>query len=194
MTRSVQHGMVVDGHLGGYVPGGDVGTWYPKLWDWLISVRGVDALIDVGCGEGHTLDYFRERGCQVLGVDGLSQERPDVIEHDYTLDGLPIGDFQNAGVTLCWSAEFVEHVDERYVSNFLTSFACADLVLMTHAVPGQNGWHHVNCRTDDYWIGALAAIGFTLDEQLTTDTRELAAMNGRETNYYRDTGLAFVRA
>jgi len=27
-----EHGMIVAAHLGGYVVGGDVDTWYPDLW------------------------------------------------------------------------------------------------------------------------------------------------------------------
>lgn len=198
----LKHGMIVDEHLGGYVPGGDPDTWYPDLWRWLIDDQGVKSMIDVGCGEGQTIDWFAANGCDVIGIDGIDQNHPDFVKHDYTTGRLlanpRVGRTSKAQNTaphewadLCWSAEFVEHVEERYVPNFLDTFACAKLVMMTHAVPGQGGWHHVNCRTSDYWIGAMAAVGYQLDHAMTTLTRALAAANGQATNYYRDTGLAF---
>lgn len=184
------HGMVVDGHLGGYVPGGDPDTFYPQLWDWLVTELAVDSVVDVGCGEGQALGYFRGLGCDVFGIDGIYQpEIDDFCQHDYADGPLAL----NARDDLCWSCEFVEHVEEEHVPNFLATFASADLVLMTHATPGQPGWHHVNCQTDGYWTERLASIDYRLDEQLTARTRALAAGNGRDTNYYRDTGLAFRR-
>lgn len=190
---SIQHGMVVDGHLGGYVPGGDPDTWYPELWAWMIEQEGVRSMIDVGCGEGQTLDWFTENGCDAVGVDGMPQQHDRILKHDYTRDPLAAWVGGRWSFDLAWSAEFVEHIEERHVPNFLATFRLARLVLMTHAIPGQPGWHHVNCRHADYWIGVLSAAGFTLDLGMTETTRDLAASNGRETNYYRDTGLAFRR-
>lgn len=164
-----------EGHLGGYIIGGDEATYYPALWRWLIEFYGVHSVVDVGCGEGHACSFFAERGCEVLGIDGVSQVatwRPDAsfITHDYTTGPLPeVGSYD-----LAWSCEFVEHVEERFVPNFLETFKCADLVLMTHADVGQAGYHHVNCQPATYWVGAMAAIGYALNPYLTETTRELA--------------------
>ena len=160
----------------------------------------MESMIDVGCGEGHAINFFEELGCRVLGVDGVVQpmSREKFWQHDYTRYPLPepIGTTLHPHmdpVDLVWSCEFVEHVEERYVPNFLETFRLAPIVLMTHAEPGQDGWHHVNCRTADYWKGVLAAIGFSFDEQLTSVTRELAAINDNPYNHYRRSGLAFRR-
>lgn len=189
MTRKVEHGMVTDGHLGGYVVGGDAATYYPGLWDWLVSVWEVGSAIDVGCGEGHAVSWFRERGCEVLGVDGIEQDDKDIFTHDYTT-----GPFQtDEDYDLAWSCEFVEHVEERYVPNFLATFACARYVLMTHGEPGQPGWHHVNNQPDDYWKGALASVGYEFDAVLTAQARGFASMNTDPYNHFRRSGLAFRR-
>lgn len=171
-------------HLGGYHEGGDPLSWYPDLWRHLVQVEGVRSVLDVGCGEGQALGFFRKLGCRVVGVDGIPQGDPDIHEHDYTLGPADhLGDFD-----LCWSCEFVEHVEERFMGNYLATFRCARLVLMSHAVPGQGGYHHVNCRTDEYWLGVMAAIGFDHDHELTLLTRRLAS-NG----YYAWSGLAFQK-
>ena len=182
-------------HLGGYIPGGDPATYYPDLWRWLVEDYGVGSVIDVGCGEGHAVEFFMEhlgRG-NVYGIDGV-ETHPDVAWYevwDYT-NGPYVAFLDEAD--LVWSCEFVEHVEERFMENFLETFRCSsDLILMTHAEPGQAGHHHVNCQTADYWKGALASIGFSFDKQLTAVTRELAAINDNPWNHYRRSGLAFRR-
>lgn len=179
-------------HLGGYIVGGDPATWYPDLWRWLVEDYGVRSVVDVGCGEGHALRFFEDCGSKVLGIDGVAQSHKAVRTHDYANGPLHvehIGRFD-----LCWSCEFVEHVEERFVANFLATFACAEIVLMTHAEPGQQGWHHVNCQTADYWKGALAACGFAFDPELTAVTRELADLNLDPYNHFLRSGLAFRKS
>lgn len=179
------------GHLGGYKEGGDPATFYPDLWRWLVQELGVRSVIDVGCGEGHALDFFQSLGLRAVGIEGVPQARPHIAQHDFSLGPLPspLGPFG-----LCWSCEFVEHVEERFVPNFLPCFAAAELVLMTHADPGQPGYHHVNCQPEAYWRGALAAIGYELDAALTSEARQWAALNDSPWNHFRRSGLAFRRA
>jgi SAM-dependent methyltransferase len=201
MAREVKHGMMTDGHLGGYVVGGDRATYYPGLWDWLVDTWEVRSVIDIGCGEGHALRYFRDQGCRVIGVDGIEQDDRDVVTHDYATGPWSIYDEDGATTSLdglaefdlVWSCEFVEHVEERYVPNFLATFACARYVLMTHGEPGQPGWHHVNNQPADYWKGALAAVGYQFDETLTAQARGFASMNTDPYNHFRRSGLAFRR-
>ena len=181
--------VVEQGHLGGYVVGGDEATMFPNLWGWLVKNLGIKSVLDVGCGDGQAINFFRDSGCEVLGVDGIEQDDPDIAQHDFTHGPFyPEHDFD-----LCWSCEFVEHVDERYLPNYLHLFRAGNVVLLTHADPGQAGYHHVNCRTADYWIGVMAAVGYALDEMLTSSARELAALNTSPWNHFVRSGLAFRR-
>lgn len=186
--------LVTDGHLGGYVEGGDPATEYPDLWRWLVEDEHgpqVRDVIDVGCGEGVTVDFFAGLGCNVLGIDGMPQDHPLIVQHDFTQGELRP---RPHSADLVWSCEFVEHVEDAHALNYLDVFSVGRLVLMTHAVPGQPGWHHVNCREPAYWIALLASIGYTLDDDLTAETRQLAALNTHPANYYAATGLAFRQA
>lgn len=186
MTWTAPETMHVDPerpHLGGYHRGGDPLSWYPALWEWLVAERGVRSVLDVGCGEGWALNYFQALGCRATGIDGIEQDRDDIVTHDFT-QGMLVG----PPVDLVWSCEFVEHVEERFMPNYLPTFAGGAMVLLTHALPGQGGHHHVNCREDDYWIGALAAIGYRFDESMTRLTRSLVRHG-----YYGWSGLAFCR-
>lgn len=189
--------MVTEGHLGGYVSGGDDATFYPDLWNWLVRDFGIRSVIDVGCGDGVAVRHFEgliapltiHRRPSVIGIDGCQQESSNIHQWDYTTG--PLG--YRIEFDLCWSCEFVEHVEERYVPNFLATFACAKHVLMTHAVPGQAGHHHVNLRPPDYWIGVMAAIGYSFDRALTSSARGLAGLNMSPWNHFVRSGLAFTR-
>lgn len=193
-----------EGHLGGYIRGrqsavptryrfehGDPQTWSPEVWRFAVERLGVRSVLDVGCGEGHAAGYFRELGCRVQGVDGSVQARRDSVIrerhvlHDYTQGlYLPGDDFD-----LVWSCEFVEHVEERYLENFLATFACGErYLMMTFASPGVHGYHHVNCQPAEYWIEKVGALGFAWDEALTVESRALA-----RPGHYRERGLVFAR-
>lgn len=189
---------VTDGHLGGYIEGGDPATQFPQLWEWLVKIRGVSSVLDVGCGDGAAMRAFDQLGAEVLGVDGIPQPDPRIFLHDFTTG--PWNEPTEVLIALAarkpdlvWSCEFVEHVEERYLNNVLDALTLGPTVLLTHANPGQPGYHHVNCRSDDYWIGAMATRGYEFDHALTRDTRAIAGANTDPNNHYVRSGLAFTR-
>jgi hypothetical protein len=63
----------------------------------------------------------------VIGIDGIWQlsQNWEFSLHDYTQ-----GPFRKRQkFDLCWCCEFVEHVEEEYVSNFLATFQMASMVV-----------------------------------------------------------------
>ena len=74
---------------------------------------------------------------------------------------------------MSWCCEFVEHVEEKYVHNFMKTFNECSLVAMTHGVPGQPGHHHVNCQTPEYWIKHFKEYGFNYLEDYSISLRKL---------------------
>lgn len=177
-------------HLGGYVAGGDLETWNPELWDWIINKLEIKSVIDIGCGEGHSTKYFQEKGCNVLGVEGSrlaiknSPVKDLLIRHDFTKGPF----YPDNEYDLVWSCEFVEHVDEKYLHNFLETFKASKYVFMTYALPGQGGYHHVNCQPEEYWIKKLSEISFEFDKELTQKARR-KSLHG----HFKRTGLVFKR-
>ena len=189
--------MFKDGHLGGYIQGGDEATWCPNLWQWIVQSHGIKSVLDVGCGEGHSTKFFRDLGLDVLGVEGCqtaidnSVVPENVVKHDFR-DGPFMPDRQ---FDMVWSCEFVEHVDEKFVTNILKTFSHAKrLVLMTHAVPGEEyGHHHVNCRPSSYWIEHFEKRGFDWRFGLTKQARITTLEDFWHINHFARSGLVFLR-
>ena len=164
-------------HLGGCVIGGDIGTWAPQVWDKLISLYTVKSCVDVGCGAGHSLKYFIDKNIEGLGIEGYkpaienSKIREFITEHDYTK-----GPYIPSKIyDLAWCCEFVEHVEEQYSTNFMETFKRCKIVAITHGVPGQAGFHHVNCQLPEYWIDKFQKFGFFYEKDITLQLRDLLA-------------------
>ena len=191
-----------DGHLGGYSSGpiGDVATYFPNLWTWAIKLLDIRSVIDIGCGEGQSVEFFLNAGCEALGVEGYApavrkgRVADHIVLHDYT-NGPYLPDRQ---FDMAWSCEFVEHVEEKYIDNFLATFSSARSVFMTYARPGQGGHHHVNEREEEYWVCKLTSCGFEMDRELTECGRLIAVADHRlvspdYVSHFVERGLVFLR-
>lgn len=182
-------------HLGGFKTGptGDEATYYPDLWNWIVKTLGVKSVLDVGCGSGVAVNFFAELlgSDNVAGIDGVPQDNPLIATNDFTTHAfVPKEPIET---DLVWCCEVVEHIEERFLSNLIETFKCGKMVMLTHAFPGQDGFHHVNCREPAYWVGVMAAISFRLDPLLTAQARAQAAFNQSPWNHFTRSGMVFVR-
>ena len=172
-----------DGPLGGCNIYGDPGLELPKTWKWMVDTFGIKNVIDVGCGFGFHSKYFKDDlGLEVLGVDG-SEKIIDITIipgnahcHDYSTGPYVPDKIYD----LCWSVEFVEHVDAQYTQNFIETYKKARYLVMTHGTPGQGGHHHVNCQPAEYWIKLLGQNGFELQHELTNKCRAMATEDAED--------------
>jgi SAM-dependent methyltransferase len=158
---------------------------------WAIEQFHIKSFLDIGCGPGGMVELAYSKGLNSIGVDGdFSIERfnkDNFIIHDYSTSPLRI----NETYDLAWSCEFVEHVEEKYVENFMQTFECSKYVIMTFAPPGAPGHHHVNCRDSSYWIEVFRLKGFIFDQELTNELRKKSTM---KRDFVRKFGLVFLKA
>ncbi len=61
---------------------------------------------------------------------------------------------------------------------------------MTHGLPGQGGYHHVNLQPPEYWVGKMKQKGYSLSK----DNALFLEIAKREEswNYFIKSGLVFV--
>lgn len=180
-------------HLGGSGPGGDPKTHTPDIWGYVCLKYGLRSVIDIGCAMGFNACWFLDRGYDVEGVEGFpSYLRDNLLPkerlhcHDYAMG--PFVPYREFDLGLC--TEFVEHVEREFVGNFITTFRWCRYVLMTHALPGQGGYHHVNEQDSAYWIAAMDHARF---DHLALETELLRSTYLSRENYGRNTLMLFRR-
>ena len=176
-------------HLGGNLRDGDPNTYAPSVWDYVIDRFAVSSVLDLGAGMGYSSQYFFKKGLKVIAVEGMKDNVDNAVYpsilHDLT--EAPV----SCKVDLVHCQEVVEHIEEKFVNNLLQSLACGRFILMTHAVPGQDGHHHVNCQPTEYWVEKLARLNYQL---LVIDSNRVRALAGKDSAIFlAATGLVFSR-
>lgn len=165
--------------------------------NWAKEEFQIQSMLDVGCGPGGMVELAHKSGLEAFGIDGDSKiqdrwfDKSKFMLHDFTIGSAPI----NRTFDLCWSVEFVEHVHAEYIPNFVAAFQKCKVLFMTHAVPGQGGYHHVNEQPEEYWLEQIESYGFKFNRDYTNKLREVTTMNtngGRWAPYVKLTGLVFT--
>ncbi len=164
-------------HLGGNIASGDKCTYCKNSWKYIIDKFKIKTAIDVGSGMGHAAKFIAEQGVNITAVDGLEKNVLNslvpAIQHDLT-----VGPLKHDRVDFVNCIEVVEHIEEKYLDNLMDSLTLGDYVLITHAIPGQRGWHHVNCQPSEYWIEHFSNRGYKLLEQDSGIVQGLAGKDG----------------
>lgn len=178
-------------HLGGYNLTHDAqGTWVPELWAKLIADLGIKSMVEVGSGLGDTVRWFREHGVDALGIEGepVAAYESGAIIHDYTKGPRLVPECD-----LVWSAEVVEHIDEQFIPNFMATFRAGEHVGLSAAQPGDEGHHHVNCRSPDYWIEVFGRYGFEYNRAYTRELKAVTPFGEPRVRCIRNNFLYFRR-
>lgn len=175
-------------HLGGNIKEGDYNTHCPNVWKYLIDRFAVRTVLDLGSGIGYSSHYFSKQGCQVLAVDGLAENVRNAV-YPTVLHDLRNGPVVT-NVDLVHCQEVAEHIQPAFVWNLINSLACGKFVLMTHALPGQHGHHHVNLQPPEYWLELLEQAGLFMLPEDTARVRLIAQEEGAI--YVAQTGMVLA--
>lgn len=196
MTDTQDIGQMADGSIvGGH--GGDSNIDRPCLE--FFQKNGWTRLLDIGCGPGKQVLLARSLGFDAYGVEGDANAiQPQSFFHlvDYRTGQSALeGPFD-----IGWSIEFVEHVPEAHIPNFMADFVKCARVVLTAAPPGWGGEGHVNEQNEIYWIEVFNQYGFALDQSLTDEIRAVSSIEykgkirGKRKQFVQNRGLFFVKS
>jgi len=166
----------------------DADDYYEGLWDWIMDGLGVMTVLDAGSGECRSTEYFRYRGCRILGMGASATPiMGPPAKGNPVGRGCADGPYVPGGTyDLAWSCM---SVDEGHTQNLLDAFRNAGrYVFISDAAPPQPGRNRGNLQEPAYWVERMAGVGFSFDYDLTVKARRMA---GR--GCFADTGLVFAR-
>jgi len=127
------------------------------------------SILDVGCGTGLSMDYFRKNGVDVIGIEGSKlaiskSKRPDlIIEADLhnTID-------VEKKFDVVWCFEVAEHIHPTHADVLVETIARhGDHIVLSAAQPGQGGCGHLNEQPPEYWIDKFRQKEFKLNVEAT---------------------------
>lgn len=131
-----------------------------ELSRMLLSL-GVKYVLDLGCGPGWYTRNFRKSGLLAHGVDG----NPNTVNFE---GGLQVADLATPQSfpgewDAVMSLEVGEHIPKAFEQAFLDNIAkhSKKWVILSWGIPGQSGYGHVNCQTNEYIVEQMKARGFT---------------------------------
>lgn len=166
-----------------------IGEYFPKN----------EPLVDVGCGPATYLRYLHDIGFKDLqGIEGTEQnfEYGSVVLLDMVEDRPTIAEVvrepNRSHNVIC--LEVGEHLPSYFLMAFLndlTELAGNGKIILSWAVPGQDGIGHVSCRHNIWVIDQMQKRGMTL---LVDDTLTVRTVVEDRLSYFRNTLMVFQRA
>jgi SAM-dependent methyltransferase len=178
---------VVPPHLGGH----SNKTWIdPGSLKLMYEKYNVRTMIDVGCGPGGQVAEARKLGIEAIGFDGDHTVNPDVL-----IDFTKVDYETNETWDLAWCVEFLEHVDEQYLPNYMALLSKCKYVICTASTwPGPL---HVNCKERDYWVEKFSEYGFTFSQDMLDDVLKHSTMAKKVTakeklSWLDRTGMVYI--
>ena len=159
-----------------------IGQYFPKN----------NHVIDLGCGLATYLRYLHDIGfTDLTGVEGTKLntfEFGNIIVHDLSTP-LELG---KKGNVIC--LEVGEHIAKEYEDVVIDNICklCADdgFIIMSWAIPTQDGIGHVNCQHNIYILDKIVKKGFSL---LLDDTLKVRGVVEDRLNYFRNTLMVFKK-
>ena len=172
------------------------GYWLDKeghLFDRLLAIallgvfRKKQTVVDIGCGPGEYVRFLRGHGINCCGFDG----NPLTPEFDPQLKIVDFSEKVQIGVydwALC--LEVGEHIPQQYESNFISNLHSCNRqgIVLSWAVPGQDGRGHVNTRPNEYVVSVFTGLGYHHDQAAEKRLRAIVGLP-----YFRDTLMVFRR-
>jgi 2-polyprenyl-3-methyl-5-hydroxy-6-metoxy-1,4-benzoquinol methylase len=163
-------------HLGGNFIGNDRASYSQSVWKFIVEKYNIKTSLDVGSGRGFSSKYLQSLGVNTTAIDGLKNNIEHALVPTLEVDLTKTNFIKPVDFVNC--VEVVEHIEEKYINNLMDTLCNGNYVLITHAFPGQDGWHHVNCQPSEYWIEKFIIKGYVFDKSESLFLRGLANNDG----------------
>lgn len=144
-------------------------------------------VLDLGCGNGAYVNYFREHGVQALGCDG-NPHTPEIAGRYCGVADLTIPQNMNvADWVMC--LEVAEHIPADLEPGLIYNIHNHNRkgIILSWAIPGQGGHGHVNERPNEY-VEQIFSEEYNLNVELTEQLRAAATLP-----WFRNTIFVFNR-
>lgn len=146
-------------------------------------------VIDFGAGTGFYSGYLQDIGFQAIPIEGNKTTIIDAvngIEKDLSKP-FELFMFHNS---IC--LEVGEHIPAEFEQVFIDNLAnnTKDKLILSWAVPGQDGYFHVNCKPNEWVIEQFEKRGFKYLLEATESARSVIE---QRRSYFRNTLLVFEK-
>ena len=151
------------------------------------------SVIDFGCGFGQYGKYLNNEPSKRIawtGYDG--SENIEIITNNF-VKFIDLAEPKFLGTKYDWamSIEVAEHLPMHLESNFLYMLHVHNNmgVVLTWAVPGQDGHRHVNCQSNSYVKCVMTKLlNYTVVEEVNTKLKSVATLS-----WIKNTAMAFFK-
>ncbi len=154
-------------------------------------------MLDLGCGQGRYVEYWRDANRKVIGVDSPVVVSAAAVEGI----GLMPGDLATPFLEIAWGVihhstvvclEVGEHIPIEFESVFLDNICrYASTLFLSWAVPGQGGLRHVNERPNEYIIAQVEKRGLKFCRTDTDWLRE--RVKNDPCHWFKNTVMVYRR-
>jgi cyclopropane fatty-acyl-phospholipid synthase-like methyltransferase len=147
-------------------------------------------IVDLGCGMGNYVKYFRSKSLNSDGFDG-NPNTPTLTDGACGIRDLSEPFRFDEPYDWVMSLEVGEHLPKQFESTFIENLHNNNKhgILLSWAVVGQGGHGHVNERNNDYIRGRMSTLGYVSDEKAEAELRAAATLS-----WFKRTIMVFRRA
>jgi hypothetical protein len=133
-------------------------------------IEDYDTVFDLGSGPGFYAQFLHKRDMVVVAID--DGDNSDVCLHPVV--NMDILDLNTNPFDVVLCLEVGEHVpkeDERLLLDRVCQHA-KEKIILSWAIPGQGGFGHVNCQSNEYIVAQMKARGWQIDWDESNYLRE----------------------
>lgn len=155
----------------------------------LINNKHLRTCLDLGCGNGKYTEYFNNAKIETVGYDG-NPHTPELTNGKCSVLDLSQPFDLNKTFDCVMCLEVGEHIPEKYQDTLVDNITkhSHNLIVLSWAIPGQGGYGHFNCKTNEDVKALFENKGFVNEP---ADESILRVMSSR--TWFRDTIMIFSK-